>query len=371
AAHDPAGNALGEEQLLILDQDSMSVPLGQFASRPMLSFNRSFSAPIIADVARAPGELAWLAANDDDPFARYEALQALMLETLVARVAGQGHERDDVLAAVGNMLGDWRADPAFVTEACTLPGESFIGDQMLIVDPDAIRFERRALQHAIGAQYADTWREVHAACLTDAADLSPAAKGMRKLRGLALMMLMAGGAEDAAALALAQFHRADGMTDRQAALAVLAHGEAVEREIALAAFYARYRNNPLVLDKWFTTQAFSMRDDTCEVVARLADHPDFTLANPNRVRSLYGAFAGNQGSFHREDGRGYDLLTDLIIALDPKNPQTAARMIPSLGRWKRFDEGRAAKMRACLERILAQGELSRDTYEQASKSLIG
>lgn len=369
AAHDPAGNRLGAEQLLILDQHSMSMPLGTFKQRPMLSFNRSFSAPIIADVARVPGELAWLAAHDDDPFACYEALQALMLETLVARVAGQPHERDDVLAAVGNMIDNWRADPAFVTEACTLPGESFIGDQMLVVDPDAIRRARRGLQQAIGASYADTWREVHAACLTDAADMSPTAKGMRKLRGLALMMLWAGGAADAPALALAQFHRADGMTDRQAALAVLAHGETVEREIALAAFYARYRDNPLVLDKWFTTQAFSMRDDTCEVVARLAGHPDFTLANPNRVRSLYGAFAGNQGSFHRADGRGYDLLTDLVIALDPKNPQTAARMIPSLGRWKRFDGARAVKMRACLERILAQETLSRDTYEQASKSL--
>ncbi|MEK6542128.1 MAG: aminopeptidase N [Pseudomonadota bacterium] len=371
AAHDPAGNSLGEEQLLTLNTERMSVPLGRFTSHPMLSFNRGFSAPIIADVVRAPGELAWLAAHDDDPFARYEALQALMLETLVARVAGQPRSTDDVVNAVGNMLGDWRADPAFVTEACTLPGESFIGDQMLIVDPDVIRRERRALQHAIGEQHADLWREIHAASLTDATDLSPTAKAMRKLRGLALMMLWAGGDSAASSRALAQFHRASGMTDRQSAMAVLAHSDAPERAIALAAFFARYRDNPLVLDKWFTTQAFSMRDDTPEAVARLAQHPDFTLTNPNRVRSLYGAFAGNQGSFHVVDGRGYNLLTDLIIALDPKNPQTAARMIPSLGRWKRFDEGRATKMRACLERILASPGLSRDTTEQASKSLAG
>ncbi len=371
AAHDPAGNALGDEQLLTLNTERMCVPLGQFASCPMLSFNRGFSAPIIADVARAPGELAWLAAHDDDPFARYEALQALMLETLVARVAGQPFLTDDVVTAVGNMLGDWRSDPAFVTEACTLPGESFVGDQMLVVDPDAIRRERRAMQHALGVKHTDLWREIHTASLTDATDLSPTAKAMRKLRGLALMMLWAGGDSAAPSMALTQFHRASGMTDRQSAMAVLAHSDAPERAIALAAFFARYRDNPLVLDKWFTTQAFSMRDDTPEVVARLAQHSDFTLSNPNRVRSLYGAFAGNQGSFHAADGRGYDLLTDLIIALDPKNPQTAARMIPSLGRWKRFDEGRATKMRACLERILARPGLSRDTTEQASKSLAG
>jgi aminopeptidase N len=147
--------------------------------------------------------------------------------------------------------------------------------------------------------------------------------------------------------------------------------DAPEREQALEAFYARYRDNALVLDKWFTTQAFSLREDTPEVVASLAQHPDFTLANPNRVRSLYGAFAGNQASFHSADGRGYSLLADLIIALDPKNPQTAARMIPPLGRWKRFDEGRAKLMREALERILGAPGLSRDVTEQASKSLTG
>ena len=126
----------------------------------------------------------------------------------------------------------------------------------------------------------------------------------------------------------------------------------------------------LVLDKWFSTQAFR-----CAPIRRCGRGPcpacDFTLANPNRVRSLYGAFAANQGSFHGQDGRGYALLVDLIIALDARNPQTAARMIPPLGRWKRFDEGRAAMMRAGLERVLSVPGLSRDTTEQASKSLAG
>ncbi|MEQ1508778.1 MAG: aminopeptidase N [Sphingopyxis sp.] len=371
ALFDKDSGASSGEMLEILAEPSAEYMFQGYATRPMLSFNRRFSAPIIADVVRSAGELAWLAAHDDDPFARYEALQALMLETCVARVSGQSRSTDDVVAAIGNMLGDWRSDPAFVTEACTLPGESFIGDQMLIVDPDAIRFERRHLQKSIGAAHAQLWREIHDQTLTDAIDLSPAAKGNRKLRGLSLMMLWAGGAEDAPAMALSQFNSASGMTDRQSAMAVLAHSDAPERAIALDHFYARYRDNPLVIDKWFTTQAFSMRDDTPEMVGRLANHADFTLANPNRVRSLYGAFAGNQGSFHVADGRGYDLLTELIIALDPKNPQTAARMIASLGRWKRFDAARAEMMRICLERILAQPNLSRDTAEQASKSLLG
>ncbi len=371
AAHDPAKNAPGDEQLVVLDKAEASVPLGQFAAPPMLSFNRDFSAPITTDVVRAPGELAWLAAHDDDPFARYEALQALMLETLVARVSGKDASFDAVVEAVGNMLADWRSDPAFVAEASMLPSESFVGDQMLVVDPDAIRRERRALQRSLGQTHEALLRAIHAGTATDATVITPETKAMRKLRTLALMLLWAGDAADAPAIALAQYEAAGGMTDRQGALGVLSHMDAPERDTALASFYARYHHDALVLDKWFSTQAFSLRDDTVEAVAALARHPDFTLANPNRVRSLYGAFAGNQGSFHRADGAGYDLLVDLIIALDPKNPSTAARMIPPLGRWKRFDEARAAKMRAGLERVLATPGLSRDTTEQASKSLAG
>ena len=384
AAHDPAANALaGDERLVIFDSASADIPLGQFGARPMLSINRGFSAPIIVDFARAPGELAWLAAHDDDSFARYEALQQLMLEYLVARVAGTGAgagagasagavagaEAAPVIDAIATMLRVATDDPAFVAEACVLPSEAFIGDQMLLVDPDAIRRERRALQAAIGSALADDWRALHAASATDAEDLSPIAKGQRKLRSAALGYLMASGAADAPSIALAQFTAARGMTDRQAALAWLTHSDAPERDTALAAFHARYRDNPLVLDKWFQVQAFSARSDTPAQVAALAGHPDFTLANPNRVRALYGAFAANQGSFHSGDGVGYAMLADLIIALDPKNPQTAAKLIPALGRWKRYDEARAALMRGALERIAAAPQLSRDSLEQATKSL--
>ncbi len=371
AAHDPAKNAPGDEQLIVLESADASVPLGTFSAAPMLSFNRGFSSPITTDVARAPGELAWLAAHDDDPFARYEALQALMLETLVARVSGKDASFDAVVDAVGNMLSDWHSDPAFVAEASMLPSESFVGDQMLVVDPDAIRRERRALQRAIGQTHEGLLRDIHAGTATDATIITPETKAMRKLRTLALMLLWASDATDAPAIAFAQYQDAGGMTDRQGALGVLSHMDAPERDAALAAFYDRYHHDALVLDKWFSTQAFSLREDTVEAVAALAQHADFTLANPNRVRSLYGAFAGNQGSFHRADGAGYDLLVDLIVALDPKNPSTAARMIPPLGRWKRFDESRAAMMRAGLERVLATPGLSRDTTEQASKSLAG
>ena len=369
-AMDDSGRTL-PDTLVTLTGATQRIALGKFAARPALSVNRGFSAPIIVDFERGPGELAWLAANDDDPFARYEALQQLILDTLVAAVSGKGGDNRAVIDAIGQTLTGAADDPAFVAEAILLPSEAFIGDQMVTVDPDAIRRERLALQAAIGTALESEWRTILSGTAPPATDLSRKAKGGRRLRGVALAYLAATGIEDGPALAFAIFSDADGMTERQAALATLAHGDSDERIAALDIFYQRYRDNPLVLDKWFQVQAWSLRADTVDAVKELANHADFTLANPNRVRSLYGALTGNQAAFHQADGAGYRLIADLVIALDPKNPQTSAKMIPPLGRWKRFDEGRQALMKAELERILAQPGLSRDVTEQASKSLLG
>jgi aminopeptidase N len=359
------GNTLVE-----LREAETRIPLGDFANRPVLSVNRGFTAPVIIDFERAPDELAWLAAHDDDPFARYEALQQLMLDHLVAAAAGGG-DPAPVIDAVATLLREAERDPAFVAEALLLPSEAFIGDQMLVVDPDAIRAARTGLQAALGRALEDEWRALLARSIPSASDLSPAAKGGRRLVASALALLNAAGFADASALAMQRFEEADGMTIRMSALTTLANGDSAERTAALDGFYARYHANALVLDKWFQVQAWSLRSDTAAAVTRLARHDDFTLGNPNRVRALYGAFAGNQAAFHQADGAGYRLLADLIIALDPLNPQTAARMVPPFGRWKRFGTARAAMMRAELERILAQPALSRDVTEQASKSLAG
>lgn len=363
-------NAALPDTLIALRETETHIALGRFAARPALSLNRGFTAPVIIEYDRAPGELAWLAAHDDDPFARYEAMQQLMLDHLVASVAGGG-DPAPVAAAVAALLTEAERDPAFVAETILLPNEAFVGDQMLVVDPDAIRAARLALQGALGRTLEDAWRAILARPVPAASDLSPAAKGGRRLIAAALGFLQAAGAAGAADLAFRQFADADGMTVRMGALAVLAHGDSDARVHALDIFYQRYRTDPLVLDKWFQVQAWSMRDDSVSAVAQLAQHGDFTLTNPNRVRALYGAFASNQAAFHQADGAGYRLLADLIIALDPKNAQTAARMVPPFGRWKRFDERRQVMMREELERILLQPGLSRDVTEQASKSLAG
>jgi aminopeptidase N len=170
-------------------------------------------------------------------------------------------------------------------------------------------------------------------------------------------------------MAAAQYDGADNMTDRQGALMVLAGLQSPERTHKLLDFYNRYRGNPLVIDKWFALQAQSLHPKVLEHVEALARHPDFALRNPNRVRSLYMAFTGAPQGFHAESGEGYRLVADLVLALDPINPQTAARFVPPLGRWRRTEPVRAALMRAELERIAAAPKLSRDTYEQVSRSL--
>ncbi|PTQ10829.1 aminopeptidase N [Sphingomonas oleivorans] len=364
-----SGEIFGGEQLVLLDDEKHEILFEGISERPILSINRGFSAPVIVETNRTADDLAFLSAHDDDPFARYEAMQQLMLDTLVARIAHGSADHAPVIQAVRDTLADPALDAAFVAEAVLLPSESFIGDQMPLVDPDAIHRAREALRTDLGRSLLTDWREAYAANAANRYEYSPTAKGARRLRTVSLGYIAASGAADAPALAFDQFGQADNMTDRQGALGVLANSMSPEREKALAAFYERYRGDALVLDKWFTTQALSTRDDTVEQVERLAAHPDFTIANPNRLRSLVGAFAANQRAFHDLAGRGYRFLADMVLRVDRLNPQTAAKLVPPLGRWRRFDATRAARMRAELERVLAAPDLSRDVFEQVSKSL--
>jgi aminopeptidase N len=362
------GTHAGEE-LLVLTQAQAQWRASGFARPPVLSVNRGFAAPIIVDRGQTPADLAFLAAHDDDPFSRYEALQQLMINALLGHIAGAPLESEVIVESVRRTIADPALDRSFVAEAVRLPSEAYLGDQMQRVDPEAIHAAREALQRIVGARLAPEWRALHAACARNGFSLSPDARAARKLRGVALGYVVASGASDGAALALDQFDRADNMTERQSALAVLANGESAARETALARFYERFAGDALVIDKWFQTQSLAGHPATVEHVEALVRHRDFTLANPNRARALFGAFAANQWAFNRADGKGYRMVADAIIALDKLNPQTAARLVPPLGRWRRFDEGRAAMMRAELERIAATPGLSRDVLEQVTKSL--
>ena len=362
------GRPLTDERLVLFGDRAGGVTFEAITERPVLSINRGFSAPVVIESDRSAADLAFLSRHDDDSFGRYEAMQQLMLDTLVAGAVEGRADTRAVVDAVGATLADTRLDPAFVAEAVLLPSESFVGDQLAAVDPETIFRAREGLRRDLGRALDAQWRAAYDGP-REAYAYTPAAKGTRRLRNVALGYVAASGAADAAKLAFTQFEAADNMTDRQAALGTLANGDSNERVAALDIFYNRYADNALVLDKWFQTQALSTRADTGATVAELVRHPDFTLANPNRARSLIGAFGVNQRAFHAPDGSGYRFLADQLIALDRLNPQTAAKLMPPLGRWRRFDAARAGMMRAELERIVATPGLSKDLFEQASKSL--
>jgi aminopeptidase N len=194
--------------------------------------------------------------------------------------------------------------------------------------------------------------------------------GRRRLRDLCLAYLCASGEKEALALARSRYEQARDMTGTMGALRALMDHPGSERDEALADFEARWRQDPLVLDKWFALQAASGAPGTRERVEALMAHPGFSLRNPNRVRALLGTFAmGNPVHFHAADAEGYRLVTEAILELDALNPQVAARLATSLVRWRRFDAARQERMRAALERIVARPGVSPDVYEVASRAL--
>jgi len=361
------------EELIVLTEPEQSFTFDGFTSLPVLSINRGFSAPVEIVAPVTTEDLVFLARHDDDPFARYEAMQQLIVRHLVGAVAGTLENREASQAAIGAAMGaildDAALDDLMRGELLILPGEAYLAEQLNRADPTRIFAEREGLKRWLGETLKDKWLALHDRVSAVPYSLEAEARGARKCKTQGLVYLGAADPAEAARRAKAQYDGATNMTDRQGALMVLCSLDCPEREAALADFHARFAGNMLVIDKWFSLQAGSLNPKATEHVKALAQHPDFTMTNPNRVRALWMAFAANAQAFHREGGEGYRLIADLILKLDPINGNVAARFVPYLGRWKKVEEGRAALMRAELERIAAEPTLSRDVREQVSKSL--
>ena len=380
AVHSRASGALGEEQLIILDKAAASFRLPMVGGDPVVSINRGYSAPVIIEREVGSEDLVFLAAKDDDPFARYEAMQELALGHLVAAASGELTDNareagtQAIVEAVQAIISDDALDDSMRGELMLLPSETYLFEAMATgdrkADPGAIHSEREALKSAIAGALSAELDALYDRAFAVSFD-DPDGRGARKVKTTVLGLIAASDPAKAARLALRQFEGANNMTDRQGALMVLCGLQGPEREQALSAFYNRFEGNALVIDKWFTLQALSLHPDVIQQVQSLAQHADFTMKNPNRVRSLYMAFAGNPQGFHDPSGAGYRMIADVILELDPINPQTAARFVSPLGRWRRIEPGRAALMKAELERIANAGNLSRDTFEQVSRSLDG
>ncbi|MGE4578327.1 MAG: aminopeptidase N [Desulfuromonadales bacterium] len=363
-------------RVLSLRQEEESFRFVGLTEEPIPSLLRDFSAPVKLQIDLADADLAFLMARDADPFNRWEAGQQLATRVLLNLVEDlrQGRlpgEADVFCEAFGLTLQDREADPALLALALTLPSETYLAEQMAVVDPTAIHAARKALRQSLARSWRtellDTYERLGE---TGPYSIEPAAVGKRSLKNVCLAYLMALEEDAAVQLCQRQFEEGNNMTDVIAALGALSQSRRPERQAALAAFYTKWSQDPLVVDKWLSLQATADHPDTLMQVRKLMTHPAFSLRNPNKVRALIGAFChGNPAAFHREDGSGYRFAAEQVLALDPLNPQVAARLAAALIRWRKFDDGRQQQMKEQLQRLLDAPRLSRDVYEIVSKSL--
>jgi len=363
-------------RVLRLADIRQSFRFAEVSAPPVPSLLRSFSAPVKLKGVSLE-RLKFLAVYDTEPFARWEAGQQVMTQQLLGWIAAYQRGESlapldpDLVAAMRRTLTDAASDPAFAAEALTLPSESVLADQLSVVDVDAIHAARETARAALGTALAAEFE----AAYHQLADAGPyridgLSIGRRALGNSCLAYVAAADLVKGAALAMTQFEAGRNMTDVLAALTVLADLDRPERAEALARFYALWAHDELVTDKWFALQARSSLPQTPERVRELTRHPAFERKNPNRLRALIGTFAqSNQLRFHDASGTGYVLLADEVVAVDPFNPTTAARLVQPLGSWRRHDPARQALMRRELERVLAAPDVSKNTYEMVSKSL--
>ncbi|MFO1088275.1 MAG: aminopeptidase N [Hyphomicrobiales bacterium] len=346
--------------------------------RPVPSLNRGFSAPVKLASNLTPGDLYFLMGHDADPFNRWEAGQTvarqLILDAVENAGAGRSHHAvpklyTDALAA---SLANPALEPAFVALMLTPPGEGDIAGEIgRNVDTDAIHAAREWLKAGAGGALQnallEAWSNLRP---SEPYSPSPVDSGIRSLRHAALALLAAHDPAQGVALAMEHLARSNNMTDTIGALNVLVQIDCAERDAALDAFYRQHKDDHLLVDKWFALNAQVPSPKAAERVRTLMEHPAFTLARPNRVRALIGSFATmNPVGFNAADGSGYSVLADVVIALDPKNPQVAARLAGNFKSYKVLEPGRRVHAESALKRIAAASPLSRDTFEIVSRTL--
>jgi aminopeptidase N len=363
----------GGSRLLVLDADEKRFVFEKVRERPVPSLLRNFSAPVKLDFPYTASDLAVLMAHDSDAFVRWEAAQLLAQREILDNCARHAEGRDmrlgeELTDAFRALLADRESDPALVAEAMTLPGESYLAEQMTVVDVDGIHAARRFVKAGLADRLAGTFMERYDSAGGQAYSKSPAAMARRSLRNTCLSFLMEthGGEQ----LANSQLRSSDNMTDMLSALTGLVWAGAASAGAALRDFESRWEADALVMDKWFSIQASMPGHQTVERVAELLSHPCFSIRNPNKVRALIGVFSmSNPTGFHAPDGAGYRFHAERVAELDGLNPQVAARMAGAFNQWTRYDSGRQHLMRGQLERIAATQGLSPDVSEIVSNAL--
>ena len=360
-----------------LTQPKQSFLFTEVMERPVPSVNRGFSAPIKLTLPVEPDDLRFLAAHDSDPFNRWQAVQTLAMILLKANVTllrggGLAREDDGLMAALGATLNDAKLEPAYIALTLSPPSEADIARELGgDVDPDAVFAARRKLRAAIGARHGTALAETYQRMLTPGPYRPDAqSAGRRALKNICLDLLAMTETSQAIVRAFAQYQGADNMTDRMAALETLALHDRPERAAALEDFYNRYADDPLIIDKWLALQAAIPEPATLDRVRALTKHPAFSITNPNRIRALIGSFAqANHTQFNRSDGAGYAFVADFVLALDPKNPQVAARLMGAFRSWRALEAQRRGKAEAALRHVAAAPALSPDLHDIVARTL--
>ncbi|MBR9880707.1 MAG: aminopeptidase N [Gammaproteobacteria bacterium] len=370
------GESLGRDAVIHLREDEQEFIFTDIEEAPVPSLLREFSAPVKLSFPYSREDLAFLMAHDSDGFNRWDAGQRLTLLALDDLIAAHRNGVEKVMdtrlvEAFRALIEEGNDDKAVLAEMLQLPSEAYIAEQQPLVDVDAIHAARTFIQQSLAQELRDELLALYRDNQSDAAYApTPEQIGQRALKNVALSYLMSIEDEVAIELAQAQFEADHNMTDVRQALTLLVHSSRSDiADPALKAFGRKWSHDPLVMDQWFSLQVTRPQADALDRVRYLMEHPAFSLKNPNKVRALIGAFAGqNRVNFHRLDGEGYRLLADVVIELNRLNPEIAARIITPLTRWQRFDEARQALMRAELERIRGE-ELSPNVYEIVEKAL--
>jgi len=362
--------------VLAFTQAEQSFVFRQVPEQPVPSLLRGFSAPVHVRYDYTDAELTHLMAYDSDAFNRWEAGQTLAMRILHAGVEAARREREvavptGFIEAMGRVISDGSRDPAFAAECLQLPSESYLAECMDVADPDAIHAARMRVLREIATKYRTRFEGAFRH-FSVPGPYSPdaASAGRRALRNAALGYVSTLDDATSRALAFLEFRRAENMTDAMAALTCLANSAGAERDRALSMFHDKWKDEALVIDKWFKVQATSWLPGTLERVKQLAAHPSFDLKNPNRARSLVHAFAlENPLHFHAADGSGYAWVAEQVLALDKLNPQVASRLARAFDRWRKYDDGRQAHARNALESIANAKDLSGNVGEVVRRAL--
>ncbi|MCT4553419.1 MAG: aminopeptidase N [Pelagimonas sp.] len=367
----PNGDEVMETRVLEMTETQQSFAFDGLSARPVPSILRGFSAPVVLERDQSADELAFLLAHDTDAFNRWEASRQMARASLLGMITDPTKGPDRAwLSALLQVIRDRALDPAYRALMLGLPSQSELAqllyEQGITPDPDLIW---TALEGTLQAR-AELWQAQLPALVQECAVTGPyapdAEQAGKRALGTAVMAMQS--RFDGGKSARAAYAAADNMTVQLSALSALLRNR--QGDAASAAFYAQFKDDRLVMDKWFALQvAASDPMDTVEITKALTDHPQFDWQNPNRFRAVMGALAGHHAGFHRGDGAGYALLTDWLIRLDDVNPQTTARMCSAFQTWRRYDAGRQDQIKTQLTRIMEKPNISRDVHEMVSRIL--